>query len=421
MALADLPVISILVGIAAYAVLAGADFGAGAWTLLSGADEAGRGLRDHARHSIGPVWEANHVWLIFILVICWTAYPTAFGSITSTLAIPLYLAAIGIVLRGSAYALRDPAGDTPQAAGIERLFGLSSILTPFALGTVIGGIASARVPVGNSAGHEWSSWLNPTSVLLGVLFVATSAYLAAVYLAADARRLEEPDLERAFRLRALGSGIVAGGLALAGLLVVRSDARPIWDGLTSGVGVAAIAVSGLAGIATIALVWRALYEAARAGAAVAVASIVAGWAIAQQPRLLPGLTVDEAAAPHSTLVALIIGVGVGLLILLPSLALLFRLLLRGTFDPAPPDTGEAPASAPAAAGRAPHHPAAPVVLFVVGAIVTVLSDSIWTQIAGVAAMLAFIATMLPRVAVLGASARATPTRPTAPSSDCPGR
>jgi cytochrome d ubiquinol oxidase subunit II len=408
MVLADIPVIFILVGIAAYAVLAGADFGAGAWTLLSGADEKGRQLRDHARHSIGPVWEANHVWLIFILTILWTAYPTAFGSITSTLAIPLYIAAIGIVLRGSAYALRGLAGETPQAAHIERLFGLSSILTPFALGTVIGGIASGRVPVGNSAGHEWSSWLNPTSVMLGALFVATSAYLAAVYLAADARRLKEPDLERAFRLRALGSGTVAGALALAGLLVVRSDARPIWDGLTSGAGVAAIAVSGLAGIAAIALVWRKLYEAARVGAAVAVAAIVAGWAIAQQPQLLPGLTVKEAAAPHSTLVALIIGVGVGSLILLPSLATLFRLFLRGTFDPAPPDTGEAPASAPAAPRRGFLHPAAPVVLLVVGAIVTVLSDSIGIQVAGVVAMLAFIATMLPRVAVLGAGT--PPTR-----------
>jgi cytochrome d ubiquinol oxidase subunit II len=411
MVLADLPAIFIMVGIAAYAVLAGADFGAGAWTLLSGSGEAGRRLRDHARHSIGPVWEANHVWLIFILVICWTAYPTAFGSITSTLGIPLYLAAIGIILRGSAYALRGPAEDTPQAAPIERLFGLSSILTPFALGTVIGGIASARVPVGNSAGHEWSSWLNPTSVLLGVLFVATSAYLAAVYLAADARRLQEPDLERGFRLRALGSGIVAGGLALAGLLVIRSDARPIWDGLTSGVGVAALVVSGLAGMSTIVLVWRARYEAARAGAAIAVAAIVAGWAIAQQPRLLPGLTVDEAAAPDSTLVALIIGVGVGLLIVLPSLALLFRLLLRGAFDPVPPDPGEAPASAPAAASRAPRHPAALVLLLLVGAILTVLSDSIGIQIAGIVAMLTFIATMLPRVAVIGAGDAQGAARP----------
>ena len=415
MVLADLPAIFIMVGIAAYAVLAGADFGAGAWTLLSGSGEAGRRLRDHARHSIGPVWEANHVWLIFILVICWTAYPTAFGSITSTLGIPLYLAAIGIILRGSAYALRGPAEDTRQAAPIERLFGLSSILTPFALGTVIGGIASARVPVGNSAGHEWSSWLNPTSVLLGVLFVATSAYLAAVYLAADARRLQEPDLEHGIRLRALGSGIVAGGLALAGLLVIRSDARPIWDGLTSGVGVAALVVSGLAGIATLALVWRARYEAARAGAAIAVGAIVAGWAIAQQPRLLPGLSVHEAAAPHSTLVALIIGVGVGLLILLPSLALLFRLLLRGAFDPVPPGAGEAPASAPAAARRAPRRPAAPVVLLVAGAILTVISDSFWTQIAGIVAMLAFIATMLPRVAVLGAG-DAQIAAPPAPSA-----
>jgi cytochrome d ubiquinol oxidase subunit II len=388
-------------------VLAGADFGAGAWTLLSGEGEEGRRLREHASHSIGPVWEANHVWLIFILAICWTAYPTAFGSITSTLAIPLFVAALGIILRGSAYALRGPAEDTPWAARIARLFGLSSILTPFALGTVIGGIASSRVPVGNSAGHEWSSWLNPTSVMLGALFVATSAHLAAVYLAADAHRLEEPDLERAFRVRALASGVVAGGLALAGLIVVRSDAPPLWHNLTTGAGAAAIVVSGLAGIATIGLVWRARYEAARVGAAVAVAAIVAGWATAQQPRLLSGLTVHQAAAPHSTLVALVIAVGVGLLILLPSLALLFRLLLRGSFDPASPGAGEAPASVSSAVERVPRHPAVPIGLVVVGAAVTVLSDSIWVQIVAVTAMLASIAAMLPRLAVLGAGRRTT--------------
>jgi cytochrome d ubiquinol oxidase subunit II len=200
---------------------------------------------------------------------------------------------------------------------------------------------------------------------------------------------------------------VAGGLALAGLIVVRSDAPPLWHNLTMGAGAGAIVVSGLAGIATIGLVWRARYEAARVGAAVAVAAIVAGWAIAQHPRLLSGLTVHQAAAPHSTLVALVIAVGVGLLILLPSLALLFRLLLGGSFDPASPGAGEASAGVPSAAERVPRHPAVPIGLVVVGAAVTVLSDSIWVQIVAVTAMLASIAAMLPRLAVLGAARRAT--------------
>jgi cytochrome d ubiquinol oxidase subunit II len=351
---------------------------------------------------MGPVWEANHVWLIFILVIAWTAYPTAFGSITSTLAIPLFVAAVGIILRGTAYALRSQADDSPQSARIERLFGLSSILTPFALGTAAGGIASARVPVGNAAGHHWSSWLNPTSVTLGILFVTTSAYLAAVYLAADARRLGEPDLERAFRRRAIGAGIVAGGLALAALLVVRSDARPIWDGLTGGAGVAALAVSAGAGLATLALVWGSRFEPARAAASIAVAAIIAGWALAQEPRVLPGLTVHEAAAGHATLVALIIGVSVGLLIVVPALALLFRLLLRGTFDPAPSRRPEARPVAAEAESRGTRGLAASLGLLVAGTIVTVLLDPAWARVVGVAALLAFVVTMFRRVAVLGA-------------------
>src|SRR6185437_14309611 len=250
-----------------YAVLGGADYGAGMWTILSGADAYGRRLRDHARHAMGPVWEANHVWLIFVLVICWTAYPRAFGSITSTLAIPLFLIAVGIILRGTAYAVRGSV-DPERAVALERLFGLSSVLTPFALGAVAGGIASGRVPVGNAAGDRWSSWLNPTSVVLGLLFVATSAYLAAVYLAADAHRLREPDLEQAFRMRAIGGGVVAGGLAFAGLVVVHSDAERIWDGLTSGGGVAALVVSAVAGVATMALVLRSRFEWARVAATV---------------------------------------------------------------------------------------------------------------------------------------------------------
>jgi cytochrome d ubiquinol oxidase subunit II len=398
--LADIPIVMILVGLAAYAVLAGADYGAGAWTILSGTDALGRRLRDHARHAMGPVWEANHVWLIFVVVICWTAYPKAFGSITSTLAIPLFLIAVGIILRGTAYALRGSL-DPAQATVIERLFGLSSILTPFALGTVAGGIASGRVPVGNAAGARWESWLNPTSVMLGVMFVATSAYLAAVYLAADAHRLREPELEQAFRRRAIAGGVAAGGFAFAGILVVHSDARPIWNGLTSGAGIGALIVSAVAGTATMALVWRNRFEAARAAATVAVVAIIAGWALAQRPQLLPGLTVHQAAASHATLVALIIGASVGSLILLPALALLFDLYLRGVFDPlavAPPD----PRPGAAQAVTRARHLAVPLGLLAAGTVLTVAFDPVWTRALGVAALLAFVVLLFSRVAVLGA-------------------
>src|SRR6476469_9836220 len=155
-----LPLILILIGLIAYAVLAGADFGAGIWVLL--APRRGGALRAHARHAMGPVWETNHVWLIFVLVICWTAYPTAFASIASTLCIPLFIAGIGIIFRGTAYALRSGTATSREQREVEIAFAISSILTPFALGAVVGGIASGRVPVGNAAGDLWTSWLNWT-------------------------------------------------------------------------------------------------------------------------------------------------------------------------------------------------------------------------------------------------------------------
>ena len=202
MHLYELPLVFSLIGLALYAVLAGADFGAGFWQLFAGRGSAGVRVRDHAHNSMAPVWEANHVWLIFVLTVVWTAYPTAFGSIASTLSIPLFIAAVGIIFRGGAYALRAGSPTPGELRAIDVVTALASIITPFALGAAVGAIASGQVPVGNAAGDLFSSWLNPTSILVGVLAVATAAYLAAVYLAADAVRLREPDLEGYFRTRA---------------------------------------------------------------------------------------------------------------------------------------------------------------------------------------------------------------------------
>src|SRR5215468_3953100 len=354
--LADVPMVFILTGITAYTVLSGADFGAGLWTLLPGGGRADAATtRDHTRHAIGPVWEANHVWLIFVLTVCWTCYPVAFGSIVSTLAIPLLIAAIGIIFRGTSYALRGQL-ERGEARGIrlvENLFALSSVLTPFALATVIGAIATGRVPVGNARGDLVTSWLNPVSILAGVLAIAFSGYLAAVYLAADAHRLAEPTLERDFRARALAAGVVAGALALAGLAVVRAEAHPLWNGLTTGLGLAMVCLCAVAGMVTLALVWRASYGPARTTAALAVATVIAGWAAAQYPRLLPGLTVSQAAADRATLVATIVGVAVGGAVLVPSLALLYTLVLRGRLDTTVVAAGAGARTGPALlAGRA---------------------------------------------------------------------
>jgi cytochrome d ubiquinol oxidase subunit II len=174
----------------------------------------------------------------------------------------------------------------PNSWTIDTLFGISSVLTPFALGAAVGGIASCRVPVGNAAGHLFSSWLNPTSIVVGLLAVVSGSYLAAVYLSADARRLGEDDLERRFRTRALGSGIVAGAMAVAGLIVIHHDAHPLYEGLVNGNGRPALVASAVAGVDTLGLVWTRRFEAARYGAVVAAAAIVAGWALAQNPVFL---------------------------------------------------------------------------------------------------------------------------------------
>jgi cytochrome bd ubiquinol oxidase subunit II len=323
----------VLLGITAYAVLGSADFGAGFWDLTAGGARRGGRLRGMVQRSMSPVWEANHVWLIFVLVIVWTAFPVVFGSAFSTLSIPLFLAAIGIIFRGTAFALRGQAATINEARVLGAVFALSSVLIPFFLGAAIGGVASGRVPVGNAAGDLISSWLNPTSALIGVVGVLSGAYLAAVYLAGDSQRADQPDLVRAFRARALGMGAVTGAVALAGLLVLRSDARDLYDGLTSGGGLAMVLVSGAAGVVTLALVYRERYGLARVSAAAAVAAIVVGWVLAQSPYVLPPeLTLEEAAASDATLSAVVIGVAAGMVILVPSLWWLYRLVLQGRLD-----------------------------------------------------------------------------------------
>jgi cytochrome d ubiquinol oxidase subunit II len=279
---------------------------------------------------MSPVWEANHVWLIFVLVMLWTAFPVAFGSLFSTLQIPLFLAAIGIIFRGTAFALRGHAATIREARFIGAVFALSSVLVPFFFGATIGAVASGRVPVGNEAGDTVSSWLNPTGVLIGVLAVLTGAYLAAVFLAGDSVDADLPDLARAFRARALGAGAVTGVVALGGLLVLRSDARALFDGLTSGGGLVAVLVSGLAGALTLWLAWTERYDLARWSSAAAVGAITVGWVLAQDPYVLPPrLTLDQAAASDATLATLLIGMAIGAIVLVPSLVYLYRLVLAG--------------------------------------------------------------------------------------------
>jgi cytochrome d ubiquinol oxidase subunit II len=390
MLLKSLPLVILLAGVAAYTVLGGADFGAGFWQLFAGRGRHGARIREHAHHSIGPVWETNHVWLIFVLVILWTCYPTAFGSIASTLSVPLFIAALGIIFRGATYAFKSGASNPRESGVIDTVFSLSSILTPFALGAAVGAVASDRVPVGNAAGHAFSSWLNPTSVVIGVLAVATSAYMAAVWLAADAHRDNAPDLEHAFRQRALGSGIIAGTIAVAGIFIVNADRDWLFDSLLTGRALPAVIASALAGSATLALVYRRRYEPARYVAALAVAAIIAGWALARWPTILPGLTVSQAAAGHATLVAVLVCVLGGSVILFPAMAWLFRLALSGRFSAAEQVATPRGRQDALAATRSGLVVRAAIACLIAGLGLLNLADAQWAHAVGVVSLMSFV-------------------------------
>jgi cytochrome d ubiquinol oxidase subunit II len=383
--LAEVPLLVALVGLIAYVVLAGADFGAGFWQLTPGQGARAQAVREYARHAITPVWEANHVWLILVLTVTWTCYPEAFAAIASTLAAPLTLAALGIVLRAIGYLMRGETETRRSSRMVERMFALASVLAPFALGAAVGGIASGRVPPGNARGDLITSWLNPTSIAIGAVAVATTAYISAVWLTADSSRDGRLDLVEEFRVRAVWSAIVTGAIAFASLIVVRSDAGHLWHGLTSWPGIAAVLVSAIAGVGALALVATGRFGLARPVSVVAVAAIIAGWALAQRPELLPGLTISQAAAGRATLIATLVGLAVGSLILFPSLGILFRMVLQGTFSE------EVPPQLPVGTERSftdPRRRASLVVVaLVIGALVLVVGDAAWSIAIGASLLL----------------------------------
>ncbi len=207
----------------------------------------------------------------------------------STLFIPLSLAALGIVLRGLGLRLPEAGAEGRRPACLGYLFAVSSVLTPFFMGTVVGGIASGRVPVGNATGDPVTSWLNPVSLLVGVLFVATGAYLSAVFLISDARRFGDFALERYFAVRALAAALVAGVVALAGVFVLRDDARYVYDRLTDQ-ALPLMILSAVCGLGVIVLLRRGAPRGARVLAVGAVVGVVWGWGVAQFPYLLPKIS-----------------------------------------------------------------------------------------------------------------------------------
>jgi cytochrome d ubiquinol oxidase subunit II len=314
-------------GIVAYAVFAGADFGAGSWDLTAGGPERGAPMRKLIDRSIGPVWEANHVWLIFVFVFLWTGFPGAFAAIAQTLFVPLTLAGLGIVLRGGAFAFRKFAPSFGSAQFFGVLFATSSVVTPFVFGTVAGAVASGRVPLDGS-GNRWTSWTGPSSLVGGALAVLTCAFVSAVFLTAEAAKSDDRSMVARCRRRALGAGAATGVAALAGIAPLRDDAPLLFHRLT-GRALPLVLVSGAGGLFALYSLWRWQPARARAGAVVAVAAVIVGWGVAQYPWVLVNsATLDDAAATRPTLWALVAVFGLAAVTVVPALAYLYTLTQR---------------------------------------------------------------------------------------------
>ncbi|HEX5045382.1 MAG TPA: cytochrome d ubiquinol oxidase subunit II [Candidatus Polarisedimenticolaceae bacterium] len=330
-----------LAALVLYALLGGADYGGGVWDLLARGPRAAA-QRDLIAHSIGPVWEANHVWLVLAVVLLFVCFPPAFARLGTELHIPLTLALVGIVLRGSAFTFRSyDLGQDEAQRRFGRVFAVASVGTPLLLGVVLGTVASGRLDPGAASFVDRFvlPWLAPFPLAVGAFALVLFAYLAAVYLTLEA---EARDLQEIFRRRAMVSGVLAGVLALTVFLLSGSGAPTIRRGLASSpwtwplqLATAAAALGALSGLA------RRRFHLARLCAAAQVALVLLGWGAAQYPRLIePDLTLRDAAAPEATLRLVAWALLAGAAVLVPSLLYLFRVfkggLLSGPRPPAAP-------------------------------------------------------------------------------------
>ena len=314
------------VGMTLYVLLGGADFGGGVWDLLATGPRRQR-QRALIAEAIAPVWEANHVWLIFVLTGLVAAFPTVFADLSVALYLPFSLVLLGIVFRGAAFAFRAHGDrDSPWVRTWTRVFGIASLVSPFLLGAAAASIASGRIRVidGEVEAGLVSAWTGVLSLFAGLFAVAICAYLAATYLVVEADARADAELAGDFRARAIASGVAAGALAGLGLVVVHTQAPVLWEGMTER-GIPFVVVSVLGGLASLGATRAGASRAARASAAVAVAAVLWGWGAAQWPYLIvPDVTAEAAAAPEDTVRIVAVGFTLGGLLLLPSLLALFR-------------------------------------------------------------------------------------------------
>lgn len=313
-------------GLIAYAVLGGADFGAGIWNLFAIGPQAKR-QSQLINKALGPVWEANHVWLIFLIVGLFTAFPSAFATLSIVLFVPLTIALIGIVLRGSGFIFRTYAIDTagPTARWWSRVFSTASLVTPFFLGASAAAVASGRIEAanGNVQADLGSTWTTPFALTIGAMAISLCASLAAVYLTVEARNDHEESLAEMYRLRAIMAGAVTAVLGALGLLLSPSEAPILWQGLLTRALPVVIATM-LIGLATAASLFFRKYNLARILIILETAFLLGSWGLSQYPFIIPPhVTIDSAANDPNVIVALLISIGIGMLLVLPALYYLF--------------------------------------------------------------------------------------------------
>jgi cytochrome d ubiquinol oxidase subunit II len=328
-----------VVALIAYAVFGGADFGGGIWDLFASGPRRDE-QRDTISHAMGPVWEANHVWLIFVVVIIFSAFPSAYAALSIALFVPFHLVLLGIILRGAAFVFRAYSPQSARGAGAGAgarrwgvIFGVASTLTPLLLGMCLGAVSSGSIRVSDdSVSSTGSAWLTPVSLLIGALALAICAYVAAVFLANET----SGELREDFRTRALLAGTAVVVLSAVALPAVYLQAPHLWAGLTRGWGALVLGAGIAAALSSGWFLRVRRYRLARITSVAQVACLLSGWAIAQSPYIIyPDVTLQSAAAPSSTLQFILWSTPAGMALLLPSLWVLFRVfkgehLSRGT-------------------------------------------------------------------------------------------
>ncbi len=325
---ADLLWFALGAGLIVYAITGGADLGAGLWSALA------RGPRRAAQRkavvdAIAPIWEANHVWLIFVIVVMFSAFSRAFAAISIALHIPIALALLGIVLRGAAYVFHAYGIQSDDSR--ERwsmVFAWSSALTPLMLGVVVGALSTSQIRVidGRVTSGFVAGWTTPFAWLVGCFALALFALLSAVYLAAES----DGDLADDFRKRALVCEVVAGAFAAGVLWTSRAQAPDLYEQLVRSPWTWPLqGATALAALTTVCLLhWR-RHRLARYAAATQVALVVLGWGAAMDKHfVLPDLSVDAAIPNPEVLPFLTITLGGGSVVLAPALWFLYRVFKR---------------------------------------------------------------------------------------------